>query len=42
MRQREMKSPDSDAMVFNEVVDNELNFVNTAKLMEITEDPTRT
>jgi predicted transcriptional regulator of viral defense system len=36
MRQREMKSPDSDAMVFNEVVDNELNFVNTAKLMEIT------
>lgn len=36
MRQRKMKSPDSDAMVFNEVVDNELNFVNTAKLMEIT------
>jgi hypothetical protein len=34
MRQREMKSPDSDAMVFNEVVDNELNFVNTAKLMK--------
>jgi predicted transcriptional regulator of viral defense system len=34
-----MKNPNEDAMVFNKIVDHELNFVDTAKLMEITGKP---
>ena len=37
MIQRNMKSPKEDAKVFNEIVDNELSFVDTLKLMEITD-----